>query len=202
MPSGPSSREWIGRPESDRGLGLFAFGAWGFERVAAATDVPWVLPVDVHGPSSFRLLGIWTVQHADWPSYERQVEVAVDACRSDLQNGNAILAGDLNGAPQTAIPQGHLDNVARLEGLGMRSAYHAVNSVAHGAEPVGTLYWRHQREKPYHCDFAFVPAEWVVHLRSVTVGAYDDWVATKASDHVPVVVDLDLPPDSQRTGRS
>ncbi len=28
---------------------------------------------------------------------------------------------------------------------------------------------------------------------SVSVGAYEDWVATKRSDHVPLVVDITLP---------
>ena len=73
----------------------------------------------------------------------------------------------------------------------MVSAYHAANDVEHGAEPTGTLYWRRAVDAPFHCDFAFLPTAWLPKLRNVTVGGYDEWVASGLSDHCPVIVDFD-----------
>jgi hypothetical protein len=188
-----SGYEWQGEVQA-KGLAVMTFGEWTLRRSAEPPRVPWVLPVHIDGPSPFRLLGIWTVQRPEWPSYASQVEQAIAAYEDELSTGMAVLAGDFNCSAQTRDPRPHLANVERLESLEMVSGYHAVNGIEPGHEPSGTLYWRWQQAAPFHCDFAFLPASWIKHVTSATVGDFDTWVGAKVSDHVPVIIEVDLPP--------
>ena len=52
-------------------------------------------------------------------------------------------------------------------------------------------HWR-RRDLPWHIDHVFVRRDWTDGI-ATSVGSYDDWVATGHSDHVPVVVDLQVP---------
>jgi hypothetical protein len=45
----------------------------------------------------------------------------------------------------------------------------------------------------YHVDYCFLPLEWCSHLREVEVATKDAWVGKGLSDHVPLIVDLDVP---------
>jgi hypothetical protein len=187
----PSGYEWHGEYEA-KGLAVMTFGDWTMKPSAEPARVPWVVPVDISGPISFRLLGIWTVQRPDWPSYAAQVEQAITAYEVELAAGTTVLAGDFNCSAQTQDPRQHLTNVERLGALGMSSAYHSADGIVPGEEPTGTLFWRWQEAWPFHCDFGFVPTTWTKDLISVEVGAFDTWVRAKVSDHVPVIIDLDL----------
>jgi endonuclease/exonuclease/phosphatase family metal-dependent hydrolase len=56
-----------------------------------------------------------------------------------------------------------------------------------GRKASNPLFYRHQ-DKPFHIDYVFVPKS--SRLRSVEVGSFPEW--GHLSDHVPVVVDLDI----------
>jgi hypothetical protein len=60
-----------------------------------------------------------------------------------------------------------------------------------------TFYWRARSPDgpTYHIDYVFVPRTSLGRLRSVTIGSRGDWIATGLSDHVPVIVDLELAPE-------
>lgn len=49
-----------------------------------------------------------------------------------------------------------------------------------------------RENQPFHIDHVFVPHEWSSQL-SLTVGGYDQWIASRRSDHVPLVVDVGAP---------
>jgi hypothetical protein len=36
----------------------------------------------------------------------------------------------------------------------------------------------------YHIDYLFVPTDWLTSMADVTVGRFEDWIATGLSDHV------------------
>ncbi len=38
-----------------------------------------------------------------------------------------------------------------------------------------------------------MPLEWYSRLREIEVGAFDAWVGKGLSDHVPLIVDVDVP---------
>lgn len=185
----PTSMFWEGHYPK-KGLGVFSFGEWTLEPTGESARVPWVLPLQVVGSTPFTLLAMWTVQRDGWPRYIDQVAQAIEAYHDELAAGTAVLAGDFNCSPQTAESGPHLENVRRLRELGMDNAFHMFNGLEHGEADPGTLYWRWQQDSPFHCDFAFMPTAWRDRIRSVEVGTFDDWVAAKTSDHVPVIVDL------------
>jgi hypothetical protein len=189
----PSSHAWLDDAEA-KGLAVLTFGEWRLQRVDEPTRVPWVLPVDVRGSTPFRLLAIWTVQREGWPSYETQVSEAIEAYGPELRDGSTVLAGDLNCVHQGMRLTQHRANVNTLRSSGVESAYHAAHGVDTGVEADATLYWHWNRESPFHCDLAFVPQLWTHNLGGVEVGRFDDWVAPRLSDHVPVIIDVDLPP--------
>ena len=57
-----------------------------------------------------------------------------------------------------------------------------------GSERHPTHYFRWQENAPFHIDYVFVPAAWRERVRSVEVGAYENW---RDSDHVPITVELE-----------
>ena len=56
----------------------------------------------------------------------------------------------------------------------------------------GTHYWRDRRKdgQTYHLDYIFAPHRWATNARDVELGSFDEWIATKLSDNVPLTVDL------------
>ena len=54
-----------------------------------------------------------------------------------------------------------------------------------------TFYHRWKAAQPFHIDHVFVPKEWTSGIQ-LSIGTYDEWVATKRSDHVPIVADPSL----------
>lgn len=81
--------------------------------------------------------------------------------------------------------------IAAFEALNLRSAWHAENGEAHGAEGTPTLHWKWQADSPYHIDYGFVPRS-LVSATKVRIGKFEEYVATKLSDHVPLSIDVDL----------
>jgi exodeoxyribonuclease-3 len=73
-------------------------------------------------------------------------------------------------------------------------AYHHARGEAQGAETEPTLYWRDRlKDGPtYHIDYIFLPRAWVADIREMRVGGFEEWCGAGLSDHVPVVVDVDV----------
>jgi exodeoxyribonuclease III len=50
-----------------------------------------------------------------------------------------------------------------------------------------------KRDGPtYHIDYIFLPTQWLGHVRELDIGTFEDWCGSGLSDHVPIVVDIDL----------
>lgn len=187
------SFQWRGRYPL-KGLGVFGFRGWKVEPAEEPNPLDWLLPlrvIDPAGTETALLLAIWTVANTEekWPSYSRQVKAAITEWEGKVRTEPVVLAGDLNCSAQGPSSKPHLKNVARLEEMGARSAYHAHRGVPHGEEPDMTLRWigRGKREFTYHCDFIFLSSAIGHRLEGVTVGSIADWVDTRLSDHVPVM---------------
>jgi exodeoxyribonuclease III len=198
----PIPMEWIGDNEH-KGLGVLAFNGYHLKRHANYdASLRWVLPVEVQGPVKFRLLAVGATKHRI-PSTEGEdlagqpLQVA-DSYRDFLAAGPSVVAGDFNNNvrwDKGKRATNHAYVVAALERLGLSSAFHVGRGERHGKESVATLYGRDRKQDgpQYHVDYCFMPLEWCSRLADVTVGEFDGWIATGLSNHVPLVVDVEVP---------
>ena len=154
----------------------------------------WVIPVRVHGAIDFNLLAVWAcpvgTKRAD--NYIGQVYRCLVEQSGWFGKAPLVVAGDLNSNSQwdaNRPGRNHTEVVRLFESHGLISAYHAHNGENQGAETLPTYYFYRHQDKPFHIDYVFVPKDW--KLRSVEVGAFREW--GHLSDHVPVVVDLNIP---------
>jgi len=112
----------------------------------------------------------------------------------DCIDEKPVVAGDFNWniiwdeSPSPSLC-GDFDAVrTQLEAVGVVSAYHHCTDTEFGDESDPTFYMRKQENRPYHTDYVFAP-ESALDAKSMTVGAYSDWI--DASDHMPLGVDID-----------
>ena len=191
---------WIGRNPSK---GLATFGFNGHRCDLAAGYLPslrYVAPLRVEGSSGFNLLAVWAQNASGGVTRKRQagpLRRALSRYRDLLAERPTIIAGDWNNNVIWDRPGwriNHAAAVTALERLGLVSAYHALTGEAQGEESVPTHYWRDRRKDGprYHIDYVFIPRDWLGRVRDFRVGGFEDWCGNGLSDHVPLVIDLDL----------
>ena len=117
-----------------------------------------------------------------------------------LERGRSIIAGDFNdnGRWDTPRQTSFKDTVEFLRSLGYVSLYHARTGESHGDESAASLYWYRHLDRPYLVDHAFVPQVWLSFVRSFELGDPDRWL--EWSDHVPLVIELDVPAGRRADG--
>ena len=109
-----------------------------------------------------------------------------------------MIAGDLNSNTIWDRPGWRINHSTKVkileESFGLVSAYHAIRGEAHGKESEPTLYWRDRtKDGPtYHIDYVFMPSLWIGKVRELSIGTFEAWCGSGLSDHVPVVVDVDV----------
>ena len=169
-------------------LGIFAQEPWQVEPLPDIEPSPWLLPVRVTGPSDFTLLGFWGAEPKRFGSYTSPLRrVALDVLPT--LEGPVVLAVDLN-APIESSAVAHAENVELLATHGLVSAFTSTRGRDAGHEEPTYYRWL-RREHPFHIDHVFVPRPWAQGL-TMSVGAFEEWIASKRSDHVPLVVDVAL----------
>ena len=190
---------WIGHL-SNKGLGALAFNGFQLQRHPAwEPRIEFVIPIEVTGPVDFLLIAVWAmhnraVQRIDERPNRWQLLQALDVYEPLIRSRPTVVAGDFNNAVFWDRPgkaSNHSIAVAKLQDLGLVSAYHANRAVDQGHEDQPTLYWTWNESRKYHIDYAWVPEEWLPAITAVEVGDYSTWVAGRLSDHVPVAVELD-----------
>jgi exodeoxyribonuclease-3 len=191
---------WIGR-NPHKGLAIFAFNGYAVRLLEGFhATLRYIAPVRVTGPSECNLLAAWAQNASAGMTRKLQsgpLRRALTKYKSFLHGQPAIVAGDLNNNVIWHRPgwrMNHGTAVAILESYGLVSAYHALRGEAQGRESAPTLYWRDRsKDGPtYHIDYVFLPERWLRHVREFTIGSFEDWCGSGLSDHVPVVVDIDL----------
>ena len=195
----PASAIWIG-DNPRKGLGVFTFGSYRGELIARnRNNYPFIAPVEIGGPISFNLLAVWAC-HNKANSYKARLgplRRSLNEYNDFLQERPAVVAGDFNDNVQWDKPKklnNHGLNVSRLAALGLHSAYHHARSENQGEEKEPTIFWRDRKvDGPrYHIDYCFIPTSWTKSIFAVTVGRFEDWVGNGLSDHVPLVLDLNI----------
>ena len=100
------------------------------------------------------------------------------------QTASAILTGDFNFPPEHPA----YDEIQHPLGGG-RPAYCDAWPIVHGRQPHTPTFCVHSQaysKTPYCCDFVFVSEDLAARVRSIEVNS-----ATQASDHQPVIVEID-----------
>ena len=194
--------EWLGI-NPHKGLGVMAFSPFKVE-LACTPDrnLEWVLPLRIRGEVDFILLAAWAMNQrasgqASGPNRDRQVMGALQSYASLMNELPVVVAGDFNDNVIWDRPRSARSFAATLNDLqqrGLESAYHEFRGEKFGEESIPTIYWRdRKRDGPsYHIDYCFIPRIWMPYA-TVTVGSFDEWIAEKYSDHVPLIVDIELP---------
>lgn len=191
---------WIGA-NHHKGLAVL-----GFNRYRVALDPRYralhryVAPVQVSGRRRFNLLAVWAQNFSAGITRKRQpgpLRLALRRYYEFLSEEPSVAAGDFNNnliwdKPGWLMNFSHTVEV--LAGLRLASVYHQVTGEAFGKESTPTIYWRDRtKDGPtYHIDYVFAPHLWLRKVRSIEVGRFEDWCGSKLSDHVPLIVDLDL----------
>jgi exodeoxyribonuclease III len=196
----PTEAVWVG-DNPNKGLAVLAFNGYSVSAAAPFhANLRHVVPVHIQGPVRCNLLAVWAQNGSGGVSRKHQLgplRRALTKYRTFLSERPSIVAGDFNNNVYWHRPGwriNHANAVAALEKLGLASAYHALRGEAQGEETVPTLYWRDRKKDgpAYHIDYVFLPAPWLAHVRELTVGTFEDWCGAGLSDHVPIVVDINV----------
>lgn len=191
---------WVGR-NPHKGLAVFAFKGY-----RAHLSKPYyralhdVAPVHITGPVECNLLAVWA-QNASEGGLRKErlgpLQTALGRYKRFLMERPSLVVGDLNNNvmwDKRGWRMNHTTAVETMRGLGLLSAYHAIRDEAQGCETTPTLYWRDRKKDgpTYHIDYVFLPAGWVDRVTDLRLGTFEDWCGSGLSDHVPVIVDVDV----------
>ncbi len=191
---------WVGQ-NPHKGLAVFAFN--GYTAVLSEPYYPslrYIAPVRVSGPMELNLLAVWA-QNASGGVYRKHqlgpLRRALSRYRGFLVEGPAIVAGDLNDNVIWDKPgwrHNHMTKVQIMQRLGLVSAYHTIRGEVPGMEITPTHYWRDRKKDgpTYHIDYVFVPDRWIEKITNLQLGTFEDWCGSGLSDHVPIVVDINV----------
>ncbi len=191
---------WVGR-NPNKGLAVFGFNGYSAELAANYSPrLRYIAPVRIDGPVRFNLLAVWAQNASAGVTRKRQpgpLRLALSRYREFLAEGPSVVAGDWNNNVIWDRPGwrvNHMPTVEVLARMGLVSAYHHCSGEVQGQETTPTHYWRDRRKDgpTYHIDYVFLPRDWAGRIDRFMVGTFEDWCGNGLSDHVPLVLDLDL----------
>lgn len=140
----------------------------------------------------FHILAVWSQLDPLFPYIEGMHE-DLPLYADFLRNPRSMIVGDWNSNPKLdekyKVKNGHMAVAEMLRGWGLQSAYHMNHGMSPGEEAHPTLFFRREKERPFHIDYCFVSGELARAVRSVSIGTHDDWISS--SDHMPLIVDID-----------
>jgi len=140
---------------------------------------------------SFVLWAVWACPDPRH-RYVRGIHRALDLSAHLFATGPVVILGDFNSHSlwdhHHPSDRNHSALVGRLHRFGLTSSYHYYFGESHGSETAPTFFEYRHRHRPYHIDYCFLPTTWTRWIRSVTLGAHDDW--SRRSDHMPLLTTL------------
>jgi hypothetical protein len=141
------------------------------------------------GSLEFQVIGVWPFATKSVETSYRQAHDGLTRHADWIRQRPTVILGDFNAnARFTGKNWSQLQDLT--QSLGLVSAYHHHFNESFGAETRPTHFHRGKEAAAFHLDYCFLPSEWTQAIRKVEVGAYAVW--HKLSDHVPLVIDLDL----------
>ncbi len=141
------------------------------------------------GDLLFQAVGVWTAATDTRETSYMQAHEGIRRHGDWIRRHPTVILGDFNDNASYRTP--HWQRLLDLmRPLGLESAYHRYFAEAFGAETRPTHFHGGRETAPFHLDYCFVPKAWADRLTRVEVGKYEDWHAH--SDHVPLIVDIDV----------
>lgn len=181
---------WAGRATGGKGVALWLRSGLRATRIPRPRSPFWSIPAYKIAPLGVTLLNVWTREEHQ---YIAGLHGALDRHFPRARPRQLVIAGDFNGNPifrSDGTRRDFRTMVTRLEErFRLQSAYHVATGDPFGDERTPTYYFQWDRRKPYHLDYCFVPRTWTI--REVEVGTFRRWRGL--SDHVPIVVDVEMP---------
>ena len=191
---------WIGQ-NPNKGLAVFTFNGY-TARLSKPyyRTLQYIAPVHISGPVACNVLAVWAQNASGGVRRKNQagpLHTALSRYKPFLSDHPTVVAGDLNSNAIWDKPGWRINRMATvdaLEGLGLVSACHTVRDELHGRETIPTLYWmdRTKDGPTYHIDYVFLPDRWVDRVKGLSVGTFEGWCGSGLSDHVPIIIDIDL----------
>lgn len=196
----PSAPVWIGQ-NPHKGLAVLAFNGYTAELSEPYfPTLRYIAPVRISGPTQLNLLAVWAQNASGGVHRKHQLgplRRALGRYRTFLLERPAVVAGDLNDNIIWDKPgwRHNYSTKARImERLGLVSAYHTIRGEVPGMEITPTHYWRDRKKDgpTYHIDYVFIPSLWIARVKELRLGTFEDWCGSGLSDHVPIIVDIDV----------
>ncbi|MBJ6126580.1 endonuclease/exonuclease/phosphatase family protein [Microvirga splendida] len=181
---------WLG-DEGQKGLAVIGYGGWKLSPAMSISE-RWFCPVIAHnGSQVLHIVAVWvdSSQECGPPTLS-----ALAKLRDFVEAAPTIIAGDFNhcvAMDKRKSPGKRFSDVLKIfDELGLASAWHDHKQEEHGQETAATLYWTWNRDRQFHIDFLFRSRS--IDVEQALLGTYEQYVPTKISDHVPLVVDLKI----------
>ncbi|MEM9119788.1 MAG: endonuclease/exonuclease/phosphatase family protein [Cyanobacteria bacterium P01_F01_bin.56] len=142
-----------------------------------------VMDSDVGG---FNVLALWAKPS---PSYFADLVRTLDLNRQFIREAPTFVLGDFNLSlrNQSTGKQFYVLNAKLNHEFDVHSAYHEFTGERFGMETMTTLYYQWGSSGCFHCDFIYIPSEWISRVRSVTIPGYRSFAS---SDHRPVFCEV------------
>jgi exonuclease III len=182
---------WEGTYKS-KGIGVFAKAPLLLERLdLEAGNLECFLPFKING--KIPILATWSKQ-ANSPTfaYIGQIWKYLQQHKLAFSNEKSIVLGDFNSNACWDVWDrwwNHSDVVRELAEIGLTSIYHEINNETQGKETKATFYMYRKLDRPYHIDYVFL-SQILLRNSNLTVGEAKFWL--QYSDHVPLIVDVDI----------
>lgn len=192
----PHHRDWIGDNDK-KGLGVVTFGDYTLERDASFdAKHQFFLPARISGPTDFKLLAVWALNHRNRGELAGQRDATLQAITHYHEflgiGDRTVVAGDFNHNVIWDKPRATTANfrpvLDALESLGLVSAYHCLHNQAHGQEAAHTLNWRRNANTPYHVDYIFAPEAILSDAARLQIVAPGNDLPL--SDHLALILEL------------
>jgi len=142
-----------------------------------------------HGSLAFNVVGVWTAVTESRETSYQQAHHGIRRNAEWIRQRPTVILGDFN--DNASFKSGNWRHLRQLmESVGLVSAYHQYFREPFGAESRATHFHGGKAAAPFHLDYCFLPSAWAKRVTRVDVGSYEHW--HEVSDHVPVVVDIDV----------
>lgn len=188
--SQPTFRDRRAVPGLSRGVGVYSYTETKLTPVESGEPLyGFHLYEAERGDLRFQVAAVWTSYTKAKETRYMQAHDGVRRYADWIGNKPTVILGDFNS--NGSFASGNWWRLLDLmQPFGLVSAYHECFSEPFGEETQPTHFFRGKEEATFHLDYVFLPETWAQRITSVEVGSYEDWHTV--SDHVPLIVDLDL----------